>query len=333
MIKTIKKGAVLFFVFSLGLTGCGTKREEHAYEVSLEPYEKITHDTVDVMEGDLCPSVELRLTASEQKIVYYHSAKDDMTVKSYNVERGDVVSAGQVLVTFDNEDMDAKIAEYETRLAENRLLLEHCKKMIKLGSEQYSEKDIKLIQNEISVCSGYLQEYKARKESYSISAEGNGVVSSVSSVLAYGHVDTQDELFSITYGDGCYYAETSDSYPFEVGKNYMATYGNAEYEMKLVSVTEPEDNPDRNQRKLLFEYQSREGEIPLPTSLDMVVKKTELKNVIYVPQEAVINVADEDYVSVMGEGGFGYQRKVQVENYVEGYAIISEGLIDGISIH
>lgn len=329
MINRAKKIAIMLLVGGLSLTGCGKEVEQHSYEVTLEPYEKITHETVDVQEGDLRPTVELHLTACEQNVVYYHSAKDGMKVKSYNVERGDAVSAGQVLVTFDDEDLDSVIASYETQLSENQLLLDHCKCMIKMGSQQYSEKDIKLIQNNISVCSGYLQEAKAKKESYTIVAEGRGVISNVSSVLAYGHVDTQDELFAIIYGDGSYYAETDDPFDFEVGKVYRADYGQAQYDMKLVSIIEPKDNPDSNQRKLMFEYETKNNEIPIQAALSMEVQKAELKNVMYIPQEAVFNCEDGDYVSVMGEDGFGYQRLIKVASYVEGYAIISDGLSVG----
>jgi len=231
---------------------------------------------------------------------------------------------------FDIDDMDNEIAKYEAELAENQLLLDHCKKMIALKSKMYDEDSVKSVEQDISVCSGYLEELKKKKESYSIKAEGHGVIGLVSNALSYGHVDSSDTLLSISYGSGCFYADTDDPFAFEIGKIYTGVNGAAEYKMKLVSIVEPKDNPDSDKRRLTFEYQTVDGEIPIFDSMDMVIEKNILKNVTYVTEDAVLHGEDgNDYLSVVGEDGFGYQRAIKVDSYVDGYAIISEGVESG----
>lgn len=326
MLKKKMRAASLCVIAGLLMTGCGSKEELSKYEVTMESYVKMTYDTVDVMSGDLTPAVDLDLSAVEQKTVDYHPAMDNMTVKTFNAERGDVVEQGQVLITFENEDLDERIAEYEAEVAEYQVLLSHIRKMIDIGSKEYTEDDIKMVQADLSVSNGYLEELKNKKEGYSIKAEGHGVIATVSNMLSYGFVGTTDSLISISYGDGCYYAETTDPFAFEVGKIYEAYSGSGTYKMKLVSILEPKDNPDSDKRKLMFEYQSVKGEIPIFDSLDMTIQKNVLKNVTYVPEEAVMHNDDGDFVSVVGEGGFGYKREVKVSSYIDGYAIIDEGV-------
>lgn len=329
MVKKTRKITLIAFA-ALCLTGCGKDKSSRDYEVTIDSYEKVTAECYEVTCADMVPNVSLHLMNSSATKVPYHCAKPEMKVESCNIQRGDVVKKGQVLVTFQNDEIDEKIKQYQQQLEEDQLMLEHYQRLMKMDSGMCTDEDIKMIKNDITVDQAYLSELKSAKELYMIRAEGDGVVTSVSNILKFGEVSSTDELFSVFYSDGTYYAETDDPFPCKPGQIFTAESEEQSYQFKVTKVLEAAENESGNGRRIEFEYVSENGEVPTTTEILIDVKLEELKGVIFIPEDTVVTDDDEHtYVRVLNEEGYGCKREVQVSSYVDGYAIISSGLQAG----
>lgn len=54
-----------------------------------------------------------------------------------------------------------------------------------------------------------------------------------------------------------------------------------------------------------------------------------LKDVLYVSEQAVVNVGGDNYVYVMDDAGFRHGVRVQTGATIDGYTVIEDGLKEG----
>lgn len=320
--KTIFCAALLT---SLCLAGCDKKSSKTNYKIEIEPYDKVTYETVDVMRGDVSQELNFTLSASVMESVTYYPPKDDMKIKSFNYMEGDIVNEGDLLLEYDNDSLNDKIRECQATLESSQLLVDHYTKLIELGDETCTQRDIDKSNDQITVSAAYLEELNAQKEMYNISAKSRGIISSVSNMVDYGTVSSNDQLFTVVYGDGMYYVYMDKDCGLKEGLEIEGKYAVRSYRLKLVDI-EPGEGNQADKNKYIFEYQAVNNEIPPYSTLEVCVNLEPIKNVIYVPEKNVYKVGEEYFVIVEDENGLGVQRKVSVSDIVNGVAIISEGL-------
>ena len=175
----------------------------------------------------------------------------------------------------------------------------------------------------------YIDELDAKLETYTIKAEEDGVVSSISDMLEYGTVYAYDPLVKLLYGSDKYTTTTDDDYDFQVGQTYTATFGVGSYDIVLSDIEETATDSDAGaKRKLSFVLADSTGR-PSSSSLNLVIKKDVIKDVLYVPQDAIMSVKDETYVYQVDDQGFRHGVPVKTGSTVNGYTVIEEGLQEG----
>lgn len=324
----MKKSLVGIIICSLGcsmlLTGCGKSKEEERANIRISEYEKITYETVSVERGDIVPTLTLEVTSDTFQRKNYFPRQDEMEVDQIYVTEGDMVTEGQTLVSFKAGDISEQITGYENQLAEDQLLIDHYTKLMEIDSEQDYTETIKTLKQDMEVCSLYIQELNAKLSSYSIKAEGNGTVIMVSDLLDYGVVNSGDNVLTLIYGTGEYYATTTDDFDFKVDEVYEASYANSTYSLRLVSIEEPEGEKGR---KLNFTM-AIDG-VTGVEKMTMVLNKPALKDVLYVPEDCVFSVDDTTYVYTLDENGFREAIEVTVGQTIEGMTVIETGLSEG----
>lgn len=307
------------------LTGCTKKQLVNQPEVSVEEYNKIEHETFTVTKGDITPTIKLKLEGDDYEKKSYYPFRDGLKVMEVSCVRGDMVSAGDVLVTFKAEDLEENMKNYQSRIEEDKLLLEHYENLANIDVEQDYSAAIDEVKKDLQVQQMYLDEANATLLSYQIVAEGNGVVKFVSELLEYGEVSASDMVLTITYGTGGYVVDTLEDVEFlSVGDIFEATFGNASYEMILSEMEALEEGT-----RLHFVLAGDENRLLDTNTLSMTIEKPTLTDVLYVVDSAVNEVDGQAFVLAVDENGFCHRKDVTVLCSVDGYAVISEGLSEG----
>ncbi|MBR3598278.1 MAG: hypothetical protein IKL53_00190, partial [Lachnospiraceae bacterium] len=192
----MKKSLVGIIICSIGcsmlLTGCGKGNDQERANIRISEYDKITYETVAVERGDIVPTLTLEVTSDTFQRKNYFPRQDEMEVDQIYVTEGDMVSAGQTLVSFKSGDISDQITTYENQLTEDQLLIDHYTKLMKIDSNVDYTEEIKTLKQDMEVCSLYIQELNAKLDGYSIKAEAQGSVIMVSDLLDYGVVNSGD---------------------------------------------------------------------------------------------------------------------------------------------
>lgn len=330
MRKKIKKGMAAVMTLCVSLfCGCTGKTQTDDLVITIPEYEKITYTTEPVIHGDIEPVLNLRLKSDEYERKEYYPDHDEMKVDQVFVRAGDVVQNGDTLVTFSSEDISEERRQYENRVEEDALLIEHYTKLDQINQTDEHQESIEQLKKDQEIAGLYIKDLDARLEAYTIKAEGNGIVSSLSDMLDYGMVYAGDAVITILYGSDNYVTTTEDDYAFEVGQTFTATFGVGSYEVALTAIEELASNTDAGWKRQLTFTLVDPSKRPSSDSLDLEIRKNVLKNVLYVSEDAITHVGSNDYVYVLDDNGFRHGVQVQTGTTIDGYTVIEDGLQEG----
>lgn len=309
----------------LGISGCGEhSTDDKTVQVVIPEYEKNTYNTTKVQKGSIQSILKLTLQPDAYEVNTYSIDKEMLMVSSLNVEKGGRVKAGEVMVVFENDDIEKHIKEYEERKEENSILIEHYKKLQKIEDKKKYADEIKKLQADQGIADLYIKEQQEMLKSYEIRAGKDGVVTMISDDLYKGFATYGTPAIKVASGSSNYTASTSDSYEFTEGEIYEATLNDVVYEMKVLEVSREGDK-----QNIVFEPVSDMAGITESDTLAMEIVKPAVDNVIYVEENAILTMDDKQYVFVLDEKGFREAVEVKVSDVIDGYAVISQGIEEG----
>lgn len=316
--------------FSITFTGCGGEERYMKPQTAIEQYQPWTYDTAVVARGDIEPSIELKLKAVENEKKTYYPLLDEMEVEAVNVSKGDSVSKGTVMVTFKSGDLGEQIEQYKTRLDEDELLMNHYEKLAELDKNADYSEDIKLVKDDMEICRLYIQELEIKLEEYSIVAEGDGIITGVSQLLDYGVAGTQDGVVTVKYGTGEFVAATEADFDFKVGDVFEATYASAVIDVQLTKIEADEETEDGSgMQKLYFQAMTDIGNVVSYDTIYLKINKNVIKDVLYVPEEALFQVDEKNYVYTIDDRNMRHGAEVDAGDTENGYTVIKSGLSEG----
>lgn len=328
--KENKKGIAIVMVLCVGLlSGCAGKNQTADLVITIPEYEKITYTTEPAVYGDIEPVLNLRLKSDEFERKDYYPDHDEMKVDQVLVHAGDVVQDGDIMVTFFSDDIDEERRQYENRVEEDALLIDHYTKLDQINQTDEHKESIEQLKKDQEIAGLYIQDLDARLEAYTIKAEGNGMVSSVSELLDYGEAYADTPAVTVLYGSDDYITTTEDDYAFEVGQTFTATFGVGNYDVRLTAIEELATGTDAGTKRQLTFTLVDSASRPSSDSLSLEIKKPVLKDVLYVPETAVVDVGGDKYVYVMDDEGFRHGIHVQAGATIDGNTVIEDGLKEG----
>lgn len=283
---TIRKVHAILLLIGIGgvLCGCGSKMAQTVV-INQEPYEKITYQTTLVQRGELNPSVTLKLVLEDYEEIEYKGVNEELKLDTVHVSVGDKVEKGDLLVSFDSDNIDQKIRTYEEQKKEKELLVEHYEKLMQIDAAADYEADIKMLKQDIYVAQLYIEEAQGRLADYQIVAKESGTVTEISDFLQNGYYKPGVVFMREVCGTGNYTAETEDEELFTVGEVYTAKDRVAAYEMRLLDITDG---------VLTFEPLSDMSAAMDLIELTLTVEKPKLTDVVYVDKDAVQLKEGED---------------------------------------
>ena len=330
MRKIRKRRMAAVMVLCVGLlSGCAGKTQTDDLVITIPEYEKITYTNEPVVHGDIAPVLDLRLKSEQFERKEYYPDHDEMEVDQVFVHVGDVVQNGDTLVTFSSEDITEERRQYENRVEEDALLIDHYTKLDAINQTDEHQESIEQLKKDQEIAGLYIKDLDARLEAYTIKAEGSGIVSSLSDMLDYGTVYAGDAVVTILYGSDNYTTTTEDDYAFEVGQTFTATFGVGSYEVRLTAIDVLASDTDAGMKRQLTFTLVDSAKRPSSDSLNLEIEKNVLKNVLYVPEDAIVYVGNDNYVYVLDEDGFRHGVQVQTGATIDGYTVIEDGLKEG----
>lgn len=330
MRKIRKRQMAAVMVLCVGLlSGCAGKTQTDDLVITIPEYEKITYTTEPVVHGDIAPVLDLRLKSEQFERKEYYPDHDEMEVDQVFVHVGDVVQNGDTLVTFSSEDITEERRQYENRVEEDALLIDHYTKLDAINQTDEHQESIEQLKKDQEIAGLYIKDLDARLEAYTIKAEGSGIVSSLSDMLDYGTVYAGDAVVTILYGSDNYTTTTEDDYAFEVGQTFTATFGVGSYEVRLTAIDVLASDTDAGMKRQLTFTLVDSAKRPSSDSLNLEIEKNVLKNVLYVPEDAIVYVGNDNYVYVLDEDGFRHGIQVRTGVTIDGYTVIEDGLKEG----
>lgn len=308
----------------IALSGCGKDDKINKQIVTVKKYDKTIYEAVNVEKGDIVPELTITLQADTFSRKSYFPLYDDIEVASVNVSTGERVKEGDVLITFKSENIEDKIDEHQQEIDQNKLLIEHYRKLSQLDDSVDYSIDIEQLTRSVEIDNLYISELKAKMDSYSIIAEGNGMVNAMSDILNYGKVGTDNNLITIIYGDETFTAETEEDYDFQIDQVYQAYYGASNYNVRITDIV-----VEGKKKKISFKIDSDDASFCSRDTLYLTVNKPTLKDVIYVPEECVNTVEGKTFVYLLDENGYRDVRDVVVGSTVGDFTIIESGISEG----
>lgn len=330
MRKRRKKRMVTVMVLGMGLlSGCTGKNQTDDLVITIPEYEKITYTTEPASYGDIAPVLNLRLKADEFERKDYYPDHDEMKVDRVFVHAGDVVQKGDTLVTFVSDDITEERRQYENRVEEDSLLIDHYTKLDQINQTNEHQESIDGLKKDQEIAGMYIKDLDARLEAYTIKAEEDGIISSMSEMLDYGIVYAGMPVVTILYGSNDYITTTDDDYAFALGQTYTATFGVGSYDVVLTGIEELATGTDAGTTRQLVFTLADTTKRPSSDSLSLEIKKEVLKDVLYVPEDAVIHVGSKNYVYVLDDEGFRHGIQVETGSTIDGYTVIESGLQEG----
>lgn len=320
-----KLGVLLIGLAVLSETGCGTVGSGIVM-AEKEPYERIVHATAKVIRGDLEPSVTVFLQPEGYSRLEYGATNEELQLDKVWVSVGDKVKKGDILVSFQSENIEKEIADYTEQKEQNRLLMEHYQRLMELDKDADYSADITMLQEDIRVAELYVEEAEDKLAEYQIVASEAGTITKVNEYLQNGYYKPNKKLITQTCGTGNYTAVTTETEVFLEGEIYTAKTGGAEYELRLKSIEED---------RLTFEPVSDMIDSSKVETYTVTVGRERIEDAVYMEASALHTVAgdgeepDTYFVYVVDEDGFLAPVWVTPGEYVDDYVIILSGLSGG----
>lgn len=299
--------------------GC-TGSHAELVTVTREPYEKTGYQTVEVRRGDLQPEFTLTLRADGITQISYDAVNSDLQLDTVYVSVGDKVRKGDLLVSFRSDSIQEKIAEYREQCEQMELLADHYTRLMEIDSDPDYSDDIAMLNEDIAIAKLYIEEAQAKLADYQIVAEDAGTISAMDQYLKDGHFVPGKKLITQVRGNGRYSAVLPENGTLTVGDIYTAELNAMTYEMRVVEVTEKE---------AVFEPVADMSAVSDADSLTVVVQKPLLSDVVYVEAKAVYEGNAGEFVYLLEEDGYRNAVSVTVGDKVDGYYVITDGLVGG----
>lgn len=310
------------FVLITFMIGCDQQTEGYKPQVTIPEYTRAQFEMVFPQVGDLTPELKMDVVAKQYKKVVYRPLYNDMEIDHVNVSLGDHVKKGDVLISFKSEEIEKQKKQYEEQKKEDQLLLAHYQNMAARDATKDYTADIEMIQDQLAVDTLYVEELTQKLSSYSIRAEEDGTVFNMMKGLELSTVSPSNALITMIYGNDIYTGETSDPFPFEIGKDYEAVHGATVLHLTL---TDMEPKEPGQMRTLTFRVAQGES-AGTKDVLQLRVSQETLKNVLHIPTDMLLEMDGTYYVYVMGEDGYRTICEVQIGEQIGNQTVILSGL-------
>lgn len=326
----MKKSYIVLAAGALAIlcTGCG-QQSSPVITIENAPYEKYSYKTMEVQQGDLDPSIVLSVKAEGYKIINYTEKTANLNVEKVWVSVGDKVKEGDLLVSFQSEELQNSIDSYEEQIANNNMLIEHYSNLMKINPDADYSTDIKMLKQDNEIAGLYIEEINEQLKNYQIHATSPGTITNVNESLKQNYYIPNNNLVSQACGTGKYTTSTTADYAFAVGDEYTAVGGLFSYRIRISDITESTDSFGNVVKKITYEPLSDMSGVSDADTLTVTIEKPTLEDVLYIDATCVYRLEEGTFVYVVDEEGYRSAVEVKCGDVVGESIVITEGLSVG----
>ncbi len=324
-------GIVLTGLLATMLCGCNKAGSIEVAVIEKDEYQKNGYETTTIKRGDIDSTLELSLKKEIEEEIEYSVEEADLEVDQILVNIGEQVKAGQVLVTFEAEELKKEITKYSAQVEKCRLMLEHYKRLANIDKKKDYKVEVEEMTDNLNLAQLYLDEENKRLQNCSIIAKQDGTISFISKTLSEGYVAPFTCMVTEICGQSRYTAETKDDYEFHIGDVFLASSDTIECNMKVTAIEDivGEGTEGNTTRKITFEPEIAASDLGSEGDFSISIAKPKLTDVVFVPSLAINKKEDKEFVYVVSKDGFLDAVYVQTGESIDGMTIIKKGLNGG----
>lgn len=330
MKQSLIKNIVILSCLCIGLCGCGNRQEENtAIQVEGSGEESTNFSLSQVKKGTVTSEVLLSCQYSPREKIPCSFTGERKIIKEILVEKGDLVTKGQIIAKLDVEDLDEKIKEEQHEIEMAQLESDHLQALKKVDldillqeynyvekekrdSETYNQNKkgiTKEYDNAITDCGDRitvhqmrLAEYQKEMEEGIMRAPDDGVViiSKLDQVGSYSKPE-ESIITVIRNDDLTFISDDIDKAQYlKDGETYQVLVGKGEAQQSI-DVTPIDREAWENQ--IFFEIQVPNLKLETGAKGELWIQLSEKDNVLYVPNTAIHQSGDKYYVYTVTEEG------------------------------
>lgn len=314
-----------FVTLCVCTAGCGKDQKSSDIKVSIEPYEKLQYEVFEAESLDIRPEILLELVCDDLRTERYYPVSDGLEIEKVYVESGDYVKKGDVLIRYKTDNIEEQIKEYEEQISTNLLLYDHYEKLNEINPSKAMDATLEQLNRSIQVDRLFIEELKAKMAENSVVAEGDGMLVTVEKHLETKKTNRQEWLFSITYSDGKYSAESTEDIRMEEGTISSYMVGLTAFDFRYLGREKIEDKYCYH-----FEFVPGEREFCAREMVPLIVRQPMVDGAICIPLDYVVTAQNgKNYVYVLEDKGYCRIKDVTVVSVADGMAVIGSGLSAG----
>ncbi len=339
--KRMLLASVMSLVGILGFSGCGENNSSADLKPSIDEYEAKFYVPYEVREEWIETVVYMDLHCNSYSYEKYYPYRDGLVVENVNISQGSVFHKGDILLSYKTEDMEKQLKQYEEDIETNQMMYDHYLKMNEIEPSENLKVTLDQLQRSIDADRMHVEELRNRMKENSIIAKENGIVNLLEKDLKNKVVTQKKDLFTVTYSDGIYLADTKEVYELTEGEIYESPFGlsTLKFVYKGVEEINPAevyegyigsgDGEDERMYRYTFEYYPEESPICTKWNPQIIVEKVELGNQLCIPEEYIEKREEGDLVYILNKDGKVRAQWIEVEKVVDSKAIIKSGLTKG----
>lgn len=326
-----KKGlaAAVMTAFAL-LCGCGIIQREEEIHVMRYGEETVQEEVeiAVVLKGDLVSENNIFVSCQSENKSSLSFGISGIKYDEFYVSEGDEVTKGQLLAKLECDDYLEQLneAKYDLeRLDIESRQLEQDFINYGMSKRDYDRKKADYA-NERLVLTQRIGELSVYVKERYIYADIDGVVEEMAAVDSTELSEEGKVIFELSGGEKKFRGSTADERGLQVQNTYVLTAGNESYEVVLQEISREEYGDAR----LTYTVSGGEEITAGRGVVSYVVD--EIKDVLYIPREAVAKSGEHYYVYFLNDKGLREVKEISVSGLYGEYYIVADGLEEGEEI-
>lgn len=334
--KRLSRAITLSLFLIMLVTGCSILPKEEEFDTAplVKSYAGNGYSKYTVTRGDMIDKESLSVTYQGTAMSEICGEADGGKIKAVQVQKGDRVKKGDVLVCLYMEEEEEALKEAKRQVASLQLQMKQAKQMKNRELEQLEktggskeekknvrsqcEAQIRSLQSTLQLTELEMKELEESIQSAVITADMSGtVVTADHSYDDGGYANAGDILVTIQ-GEkrNRFVCKTKYASQYHKGERVVVTSMGNQYKTTVAKVTK-----DRI-------WLSRKGKSVLKDGAKGTIEliKKEKRNVIYLPSALIFEMGDKKVVYMEGKNGVKEVREIQVGETIQNYVEITGGL-------
>lgn len=303
-IKNIKRisAMILLGIFMAAGTGCAfIPKEEEVLAPPIKEPEKVVFDTLEVKLSSIESSIECTgaYVSVYQQDVYYSTRGG--RIKEINIEEGDRVKAGDVLVEIDTGTLEQDIRFQEIGLERARIQYDK----LKSQPGMVSEYDLRLAELSVEENTLRLQNMRDQLEDAKLRAPIDGQVTYYAGLRVGENVNTFQVVAVIADPDRLQIQYSGERVPdFKLGAEVEITHGVAKLKGAVVATPDemPADANPNKRKSILIDVEEIPEDAKMGATVTIKLVLSRKDNVIVIPKGLINTFAGRTFVNVLKDG-------------------------------